>query len=98
MQRARNLDHQAAHADHAAINLDTVEFIELLGKRLHRQPPVICRSRRRRGRKRMVTSPPTFLIACLPGTLIIAVSSKSRGRLTHPGRRGESFESVSAET
>ena len=30
-----DLDHQAAHADHAAVNLDAVELGDLLGQRLH---------------------------------------------------------------
>ena len=29
-----DLDHQAAHADHAAVNLDAVEFLDLLGQSL----------------------------------------------------------------
>ena len=35
VQRARDLDHQAAHADHAAVNLDAVEFLDLLEQSLH---------------------------------------------------------------
>ena len=30
MQRTGHLDHQAAHADHAAVNLVSVEFLDLL--------------------------------------------------------------------
>ena len=35
VDRARDLDHQAAHADHAAVDLDAVEFGDLFGQRLH---------------------------------------------------------------
>ena len=78
-RRPGGLDHQAAHADDTAVDLDAVEFVDLFGECLH------DRSRAAAGcptgppgghvRKRMVTLPAVFLIACLPGTLIIAQSS-----------------------
>ena len=51
MERPGDFDHQAAHADDPAIDLDAVEFVDLFGERFHRRPP----PRRRCGRKRMVT-------------------------------------------
>src|SRR4029079_8354404 len=35
MHRPRDLDHQPANADHAAIDIDAVEVADLLGERLH---------------------------------------------------------------
>ena len=35
MDRPGDLDHQAVHADHAAVDLDLVEFGDLFGERLH---------------------------------------------------------------
>ena len=40
MDRPGDLDHQAAHADDAAIDLDAVELRDLLGERLHGQNPL----------------------------------------------------------
>ncbi len=34
-KRPGDLDHQAAHADDAAVNLDAVEFLDLLAQSLH---------------------------------------------------------------
>jgi hypothetical protein len=38
MQRSGNFHHQPAHADNAAVDLDTVKFVDLFGKRLHGAP------------------------------------------------------------
>ena len=35
MDGAGDLDHQAAHADHAAIDIDAVDVVDLFGERLH---------------------------------------------------------------
>ena len=35
MNRPGDLDHQAAHADHAAINIDAVDVADLLGECFH---------------------------------------------------------------
>ena len=35
MDRPRDLDHQPAHADHTAIDLDAVDIADLLRQRLH---------------------------------------------------------------
>ena len=35
MDRPGDLDHQPAHADDAAVDLDAVEFGDLLGQRFH---------------------------------------------------------------
>ena len=37
MQGTGDFDHQAAHADHAAVDLDAVEFVDLLSQCLHRK-------------------------------------------------------------
>ena len=35
VDRSRDLDHQAAHADHPAVDLDAVQFSDLFGERFH---------------------------------------------------------------
>jgi hypothetical protein len=59
VNRACNFDHQPAHADHAAIDVGTVDVADLLGERLH------CES----------LEFPRFaglpLTSCLPASLII---------------------------
>ena len=37
VQRPGHLDHQAAHADHPAVNLDSVQFLDLLEQSPHRR-------------------------------------------------------------
>ncbi|MGY3363715.1 hypothetical protein ACVWZL_000840 [Bradyrhizobium sp. GM2.4] len=37
MDRTGDLDHQAAHADHTAINIDAVNVADLFGKSLHKR-------------------------------------------------------------
>src|ERR1700733_11855066 len=59
-----NLDHQTAHADDAAINLDAVEFVNLFGERLHGATGFCVRS---------VTCNAPVLTLCLPAPLIIAL-------------------------
>ena len=39
MQRAGDLNHQPAHADHTAVDLDTVELVDLFGQSLHAPLP-----------------------------------------------------------
>ncbi len=60
MNGAGDLDHQAAHADHAAINIDAVDIADLLGERLHCEN---LKFPRFWGRP---------LTSCLPASLIIA--------------------------
>ena len=43
VDRPRDLDHQAAHADDAAVDLDPVEFGDLLGQRLHERTAATIR-------------------------------------------------------
>jgi hypothetical protein len=38
VDRSRDLNHQPAHADDAAVNLDPVQFLDLLGERFHGKP------------------------------------------------------------
>src|ERR1019366_7392908 len=59
VNRPCDLDHQAAHADHAAINVDAVDVADLLGERLH------CENLKF---PRFVAAPLTW---CLPASLII---------------------------
>jgi hypothetical protein len=94
MQRPGDLDHQPAHADDAPVapvDRDAVEFADLLGKRLHGA------DRRHTIRATMVTQAVPILTLYLPGPLIIA-SSLGAGGLARPERRGESTESVTANT
>jgi hypothetical protein len=64
VQRAGNLHHQPAHADDAAIDLDTVEFVNLLGERLHGANGLCVR---------LVTPNAPVLTLYLPAPLIIAL-------------------------
>jgi hypothetical protein len=59
VDRAGNFDHQAAHADHAPINIDSVDVGDLFGKRLHCENLKFPR----------VSALP--LTSCLPASLII---------------------------
>jgi hypothetical protein len=89
IERTGHLDHKAAHPDHAAIDIDTVEFVDLLGQRFHGVAAA--------AQDALVTSATPILTLYLPGPLIIASSLGIR-RLARPSRRGEFQESVSAET
>jgi hypothetical protein len=72
--RARDFDHQAAHADHPAVYLNTVEFVNLFGQRLHGAIAVCVR---------LVTSGAPVLTLYLPAPLIIALVL-GKGRLVKP--------------
>jgi hypothetical protein len=37
VDRTCHLDHQAAHADHTAIDVDAVDIADLFGKSLHKE-------------------------------------------------------------
>jgi hypothetical protein len=91
MQQPGDLDHQPAHPNDAPANHDAVEFADLLGERLDGA------DRRRTIRAKMVTPRAPILTLYLPGPLIIA-SSLGAGGLARPERRGESTESVTANT
>src|SRR6202034_240091 len=65
MQRSRDFDHQAAHADNTPVDGDPVELVDLFGERLHRRPARAVA---------MVTSLLPVLTLYLPGPLIIASS------------------------
>ena len=88
MQRSCDFHHQPAHANDAAVDLDAVQFVDLFGQRLHGAPA---------RRLQMVTTKFRVLTLYLPGPLIIA-SSLGIQRLAKPDWKGESLESVSAET
>ena len=75
VQRAGNLDHQAANADHAAIDFDAVELVDLFGQRLHGRPRDLKTAI-------MVTRKAAVLTVYLPGPLIIQLSSLGTRRLT----------------
>jgi hypothetical protein len=88
----RHLDHRArARRRSANRSRWPVEFADLLGERLHGA------NRRRAIRATMVTPMVAILTLYLPGPLIIA-SCLEQGGLARPERRGESTESVTAET
>src|ERR1051326_843476 len=91
VKRPGDFHHQATHADHAAVDFDAVEIVDLLCERLHGVPS--CR----RSPTQMVTRGAILLSGCLPGTLIIAPSPLWRRNPRLPDG-GESFESVSADT
>ena len=52
MDRPGDLDHQPAHADDAAVDLDAVEFVDLFGQRFHDARPLAVRAD---GRRRLWT-------------------------------------------
>src|SRR5262249_39203945 len=81
VEGAGYLYHQAAHADHPAVDLSRIQFVDLLGERLHEVAP--------KGATR-----PLPLTSCLPASLIIASPSLGSKWSCPPGRRGESQESV----
>ena len=43
MEGARDLDHEAAHADDPAIDLDPVELADLFGQRFHDSSRIVVR-------------------------------------------------------
>ena len=63
------LDHQAAHRDDAAVDLDAVELVDLVGERFH------AAFRSIRARRRLLTISLWRLTSCLPASLIIASPS-----------------------
>ncbi len=69
VDRSGDLDHQAAHAHNAAINVDGIEVGDLLGERLH------CENLKF---PRIAAAP---LTPCLPASLIIASLSLMTERL-----------------
>jgi hypothetical protein len=77
-------NHQPAHADNAAVDLDAVKFVDLFGQRLHGAPA---------GKLQMVTFKLRVLTLYLPGPLIIASSlgdtaarqARLEGRVTGVG-------------
>jgi hypothetical protein len=64
VQWAGDFHHQPAHADNAAVDLDTVEFVNLLGQRLHGANGLCVR---------LVTRNAPVLTLYLPAPLIIAL-------------------------
>ena len=89
VDRPGDLHHQAAHPDHAAVDLDRVELLDLLGQRLHEN----------RLRSTLTRGP--SLTACLPASLIIASPSVGPVGRSLPGldgRRAESYESATADS
>src|SRR5947209_9718208 len=68
MDRSRDLDHQAADADDAAVDLDLIKLGDLVGKRFHDSSSI-----------RMVIGIP--LTGHLPVSLMIASPSLGLGRL-----------------
>jgi hypothetical protein len=92
----RDNDNRASEPRFAEIILQQLlhlaaEFADLLSERLHGA------NRRRVVRATMVTPVMPILTLYLPGPLIIA-SSLGTGGLARPERRGESTESLTAET
>ncbi len=74
VDRASDLDHEAAHADHPAIDFDAVELRDLLGQRLHEI-------------RMFMKDSGSALTDLLPASLIIA--SPSLGLSAHlPGQDG----------
>jgi hypothetical protein len=80
VNRTCDLDHQAAHADHAAIDIDAVDIADLLGQRLH------CESLKF---PRFAGLP---LTSCLPASLIIT-SLSLMTESARPSERRSSRES-----
>src|SRR5579872_3884306 len=76
MQGPGDFHHQTAHADHTAIDFDAVEFVNLLGQRLHRGTAFMPQP---------AVPPFRVLTVYLPAALIIAWSLGTEGS---PGRAG----------